>query len=91
MPNKAFDGTQNNFYSELSHIKILKKHNFVDVLIFIYDDFKEGKSKLIFADRSFRINTLGVYQQDTWDTTEKVSIEAGFRTDLVSKYGFLYY
>lgn len=86
-PNTVFDGTQNNFYSELSYIKILKKHNFVSGLNFIYDNFKEGKSRLNLVDRSFRINTFGAYLQDTWDATEKVSIEAGLRSDFASKYG----
>jgi iron complex outermembrane receptor protein/outer membrane receptor for ferrienterochelin and colicins len=87
IPNYSFKGRQFNSYTDISYLHPIKKHVLVFGFNAVYDQFKEkqGGSTLIPRDESRM--TFGGYAQDSFEVTEKLSLEAGFRLDHVKDYG----
>jgi iron complex outermembrane receptor protein/outer membrane receptor for ferrienterochelin and colicins len=87
VPGYLFDGGQLNSYTDVSYFQPAGKHALVFGFNAVYDRFKEGRdsSSLIPRDESRR--TFGGYAQDSFEVTERLSLEAGFRLDHVKHYG----
>ena len=88
IPDYLFEGRQFNSYTDVSYFQPAGKHALVFGFNAVYDRFREGRgssSSLIPRDESRR--TFGGYAQDSFDVTEKLSLEAGFRLDHVKHYG----
>jgi outer membrane receptor for ferrienterochelin and colicins len=85
VPDYLFEGTQLNSYTDISYFQPAGKHALVFGFNAVYDRFREGRGGLTPRDESRR--TLGGYAQDSFEVTEKLSLEAGFRLDHVKHYG----
>ncbi|HEX6185633.1 MAG TPA: TonB-dependent receptor [Pyrinomonadaceae bacterium] len=87
VPDYVFEGTQLNSYTDVSYFQPAGKHALVFGFNAVYDRFREGRGggNLVPRDESRR--TLGGYAQDSFEVTEKLSLEAGFRLDHVRTYG----
>jgi iron complex outermembrane receptor protein len=74
-----FKGVQNNFFSEISYFANLDKHQWVSGINFYSDDFKQSKPDIFSLNYSYQ--TLGIFSQDNWGITDRLSIEPGIRYD----------
>jgi outer membrane receptor for ferrienterochelin and colicins len=87
IPDHLFTGRQFNSYTDISYLRPVNKH----VLIFgfnaVYDRFRERPSSTTLIPRNETRTTFGGYAQDSFNLTEKLSLEAGFRLDHVKDYG----
>jgi outer membrane receptor for ferrienterochelin and colicins len=86
IPGYGFKGLQSNAYADISYLQKLKNHIFISGVNFIYDDFKENKS-YSGVERNERNITGGIYIQDSWDASGKLSFENGLRIDVTNRYG----
>lgn len=80
IPFFKFGGTNYNSYNEISYSHELKKHSLIAGGNFIYDKFGENKN-FSGLERNQTNITGGIFIQDTWDATEKFSLESGLRLD----------
>lgn len=84
LPNYNFKGINYNSFSDLSYVHNGEKQTLIIGTSFIYDNFTETNFLLVYPNRNFNSNTGGLYAQHTWDITEKIKLESGFRTDIVN-------
>src|SRR5690606_24422470 len=56
---------------------------------FLTDDFKEDRNN-DFALRNYNYKTIGGFVQNTWNATEKITLESGVRGDYHNEYGFFF-
>ncbi|HRH44221.1 MAG TPA: TonB-dependent receptor, partial [Pyrinomonadaceae bacterium] len=87
IPNYIFNGRQFNSYTDLSYFHPIKKHTLVFGFNAVYDQFREKQIVANLNKRDETRTTVGGYVQDSFDLTNKFSIEAGFRVDAVKNYG----
>jgi iron complex outermembrane receptor protein/outer membrane receptor for ferrienterochelin and colicins len=87
IPDYRFDGSQFNSYTDVSYFHPVKSHALVFGFNAAYDRFKEGRDSSGLLPRDETRRTLGGYVQDSFNVTEKLSLEAGFRLDHVRDYG----
>ncbi|HEX8291419.1 MAG TPA: TonB-dependent receptor [Pyrinomonadaceae bacterium] len=88
IPGYRFEGRQFNSYTDLSYFHPVKSHALVFGLNAAYDRFREGRGVVGGpAPRDESRRTFGGYAQDSFNVTEKLSLEAGFRLDHVRDYG----
>ena len=80
----TFKGVNQNSFSDISYIHNGVKQTLIIGTSFIYDNFSETNILMIFPNRNFISNTGGLYAQHTWDISEKIKLESGFRTDIVN-------
>lgn len=86
-PNYQFKGGQFNSYTDVSYFHPVKNHALVFGFNAVYDQFKENPAAADLPRRNETRTTFGGYAQDSFDITEKLSLEAGFRLDAVKDYG----
>ena len=77
LPNYSFSGFNTNSFTDLSLLIKKKKHTVISGVNIVYDKFKHRNMRVVDA-QTF---TAGGYIQDTWDLTDKVILESGFRVD----------
>jgi outer membrane receptor for ferrienterochelin and colicins len=87
IPNYRFNGRQFDSYTDLSYFQPVKNHALVFGFNAVYDQFKEKSAAANLAKRDETRTTFGGYVQDSFDVTNKFSVEAGFRLDAVKDYG----
>ncbi len=90
IPDYVFAGRQFNSYTDISYFQTAGRHALVFGFNAVYDRFKERRPSggpFITAPRDESRRTVGVYAQDSFDVTERLSLEAGFRLDHVKHYG----
>lgn len=87
-PDYRFKGKQFNSYTDVSYFHLIKNHALVFGFNAVYDNFRE---KPQIGNEVFRRDetrtTFGGYVQDSFNLTNKLSLEAGFRLDAVKDYG----
>jgi iron complex outermembrane receptor protein/outer membrane receptor for ferrienterochelin and colicins len=81
-----FDGTQYSTYSELNDFIQLKKNNLVIGGNFISETFVKNSGDST-SFHNYDYNTTGVFIQDEFQATEKLSLQAGLRADHHNTYG----
>ena len=86
IPNYLFEGRQFDSYTDVSYFKTVNNHALVFGLNTVYDQFRERRSLL---PRDETRTTFGGYAQDSFNVTNKLFIEAGFRLDNLKDYGTL--
>jgi outer membrane receptor for ferrienterochelin and colicins len=87
IPDYLFEGRQFNSYTDISYLRTAGNHVLVFGFNAVYDRFRERpKSSTIIARDETR-TTFGGYAQDSFNVTEKLSLEAGFRLDHLKDYG----
>lgn len=89
LPNYLFSGVQVSTYSEANYSRSGEKADWVFGLNLLTDNFKEDNNGST-ALRSYNYNTLGAFAQNTWNLSEKFSIESGVRGDYHNEYGFFF-
>lgn len=87
IPDYRFEGSQLNSYTDISYFHPLKGHALVFGFNAAYDRFKEGRDSGGPLPRDESRRTFGGYAQDSFNVTEKLSLEADFRLDHVRDYG----
>ncbi|RYZ54679.1 MAG: TonB-dependent receptor [Sphingobacteriales bacterium] len=89
LPNYLFSGVQVSSYSEANYSRSGEKADWVFGLNLLTDNFKEDNNGTT-ALRSYNYNTIGTFAQNTWNLSEKFSIESGVRGDYHNEYGFFF-
>jgi iron complex outermembrane receptor protein len=87
LPNYLFSGVQVSSYSEANYSRNGEKADWVLGINFLTDNFKEDRNSAT-ALRNYNYNTIGAFAQNTWNLSEKLSIESGIRGDYHNAYGF---
>jgi outer membrane receptor for ferrienterochelin and colicins len=82
----TFGGVQNNFFSEASVQKAIKKNNLVGGVNFILDKFRQLTSSINNIG-TYNNSTFGLFIQNTVKLTDKTIVEAGLRQDFTLNYG----
>lgn len=89
LPDYLFSGLQLSTYSEANYNRHTERTDWVAGINFLTDDFKEDRNN-DFALRSYNYKTIGGFVQNTWNATEKITIELGARGDYHNEYGFFF-
>jgi outer membrane receptor for ferrienterochelin and colicins len=89
LPDYLFSGKQLSTYTEVNYSRNGEKADWVAGLNILTDRFKEDQQNNN-ALRSYNYNTVGGFVQNTWNATEKFSIESGVRADYHNEYGFFF-
>ncbi|MXV52994.1 TonB-dependent receptor [Pedobacter sp. HMF7647] len=87
LPDYIFSGKQFSTFSEANYAYNGVKAEWIAGLNFYSDHFAEDK-QISFPLRSYSQNTFGIFLQNTWRVTEKLSLESGLRGDYHTDYGF---
>lgn len=87
LPNYLFSGVQVSTYSEANYSRNGEKADWVLGINFLTDNFKEDRNSATVL-RNYNYNTIGAFAQNTWNLSEKLSIESGIRGDYHNAYGF---
>jgi len=87
IPDYGFKGRQFNSYTDISYLRTLSDHVLVFGFNAVYDQFRETPTSNTPALRDETRTTFGAYAQDSFDLTNKLSLEAGFRLDHLKDYG----
>jgi iron complex outermembrane receptor protein/outer membrane receptor for ferrienterochelin and colicins len=84
IPDYLFTGRQFDSYTDVSYFKTINNHALVFGFNAVYDQFRE-RERLLPRDETR--TTFGGYAQDSFNVTDKLFIEAGFRVDHLRDYG----
>ena len=87
IPDYRFKGRQFNSYTDISYFHPVKNHALVFGFNAVYDRFREDAASGVLLKRDETRTTVGGYVQDSFDISEKLLLEAGFRLDGVKDYG----
>jgi outer membrane receptor for ferrienterochelin and colicins len=87
IPDYRFKGRQFNSYTDISYLRPVNRHVLVFGFNAVYDRFREDRRDGNIIPRDETRTTFGGYLQDSFNMTEKLSIEAGFRLDYMRVYG----
>jgi outer membrane receptor for ferrienterochelin and colicins len=87
LPDYKFSGSQISSYSEANYSYNSSKSDWVAGINYLTDKFTEDRNSA-FALRSYNYNTIGAFVQNTWNATDKFTLESGLRGDYHNKYGF---
>ncbi|WP_421944586.1 TonB-dependent receptor [Pedobacter sp.] len=82
-PGYLFNGSNYNFYNDVSYLKNLENQSLIFGGNLIYDNFKERDAS---DAKDFKTKTAGLYVQQTLDISEKLKLENGIRAD-ITQYG----
>jgi outer membrane receptor for ferrienterochelin and colicins len=85
VPGFALDADQISSYSELSDLLELKKHTLIFGLNLYSELFRMYNSSPVFF-YPYSYFTGGLFVQDDWQITKRVSISSGIRVDYHSRY-----
>lgn len=86
-PGYLFKGDQFSSYTDVTYFAPVKNHGLVFGFSASHNRFNEDSTiaNAILRDESH--TTFGGYVQDTFDVTDKLSLEAGFRLDHATDFG----
>jgi outer membrane receptor for ferrienterochelin and colicins len=87
IPDYLFEGRQFNSYTDVSYFHPAGTHALVFGFNSAYDRFREGRDSGSPVPRDESRTTFGGYVQDSFNVTDRLSLEAGFRLDHVRGYG----
>ncbi len=87
VPDYVFDALQQASFSELTWNKRGEKLHWVIGANLITENLKE-KARTAGPVRDYRYNTVGLFLQQAWSASEKVTLETGLRGDYVNEFGF---
>ncbi|RYY71278.1 MAG: TonB-dependent receptor [Chitinophagaceae bacterium] len=88
-PFNVFDGQQRATFTEINLDMQAEKMEWIVGSNLWTDDFKE-KQTSSFPLRDYKMTTIGVFVQNTFNANKWLSIESGLRGDHVSDYGFAF-
>jgi iron complex outermembrane receptor protein/outer membrane receptor for ferrienterochelin and colicins len=79
IPAYSFAGVNTNSFTDASWVVHTKKHIFINGINIVWERFRQENADTL----NTRTFTAGAYFQDTWDITDKTSVESGIRFDEV--------
>lgn len=82
LADHVFSGLNTNSFTDASYTTQIGSHEVIGGVNLIYDKLRQGEN-YSGQDLGSRTFTGGIYVQDTWDISEKIIAEAGFRGDFV--------
>ena len=83
----AFNGTQYSTFTEATYVNKAEKSDWVAGVNVLTDQFKENPSTPAIL-RNYNQITLGAFIQNTWNTSDWLTVETGLRGDYIKDYGF---
>ncbi len=87
-PGFVFKGDQFSSYTDITYFVPIESHGLVIGFSANHNEFDEVPAVSAGTpERDESHTTVGAYIQDTFDLTDKLSLEAGFRLDLAKDYG----
>jgi outer membrane receptor for ferrienterochelin and colicins len=86
LPGYRFSGKQTSTYSEADYAYNGEKMDWVAGLNYLTDHFNEDQNTT-FPLRSYDYHTVGGFIQNTWNATNKFTLESGLRLDHHNEYG----
>ena len=87
-PGYSFEGAQFSSYTDITFFTPVRNHGLVVGFSASHNRFDEGVSGLgSIAPRDESHTTVGGYVQDTFDISDRFSLEAGFRLDHARDFG----
>jgi outer membrane receptor for ferrienterochelin and colicins len=86
-PSSTFKGSQISSYTEASFNFRIAKHQFVTGINFSTEIFSEDITRSQ-QPRDYNYTTQGLFLQEDWKPSEKISLQAGLRTDRQNQFGF---
>lgn len=87
IPNFKFSGIQFSTFSEANYVRKAKKTEWITGLNLWTDQFTQNKTdtnKVV----DYKSTSIGGFVQNTWNATNKLIFETGFRGDYQYDYGF---
>jgi outer membrane receptor for ferrienterochelin and colicins len=87
LPGYRFSGVQVSSYSEANYAYNGEQTDWVAGLNYLTENFNEDRNSS-FPLRSYNYNTIGAFVQNTWNATDKFTLESGLRGDYHNEYGF---
>lgn len=89
LPDYRFSGIQFSTYSEATYSRTNDRSDWVAGLNYLSENFAEDKNST-FPLRSYNYSTIGGFVQNTWNATQKLTVESGLRGDYHNRYGFFF-
>ncbi|MEO5859201.1 MAG: TonB-dependent receptor [Pyrinomonadaceae bacterium] len=83
----SFKGDQFSSYTDVTYFAPVKNHGLIFGFSASHNRFDEDATIPVAFRRDESHTTIGGYVQDTFDVTDKLSLEAGFRLDHAKNYG----
>ncbi len=83
----SFNGTQYSTFTEATFVNKMEKSDWVAGINVLTDQFKGNPSTPVIL-RNYNQTTLGAFVQNTWNTSNWLTVETGLRGDYVKDYGF---
>lgn len=87
IPNFKFSGVQLSSFSEVNYVHKTEKSEWITGLNLWTDQFTQNKIDTT-RGVDYNYTTFGAFVQNTWNATEKLTFETGFRGDYQNEYGF---
>ena len=87
VPAYEFEALQQSSFSELTWNQHRERSEWVVGLNLLTDDLVDRRRSQDPA-RDYHYNTLGLFVQNAWAPSERFTLEAGLRGDVVDEYGF---
>ncbi|HEV8431645.1 MAG TPA: TonB-dependent receptor, partial [Pyrinomonadaceae bacterium] len=87
IPGYRFEGRQFNSYTDISYLQTVNDHVFIVGFNAAHDQFRETPNINAPIPRDETRTTFGGYAQDSFNLTQKLSLETGFRLDHLRNYG----
>ena len=84
-----FDGTQYSSFTEATWVKNGKVTDWVAGMNILTDHFTEKQLTAVMP-RNYTQNTIGIFVQNTWNTSDWLTLETGLRADHVNAYGIAF-
>ncbi len=89
IPGYLFDGIQYNTFTEMNYVVNTKKAEWIGGLNLWTEDFTEKKVDTL-PLRNYTQNTFGLFFQNIFKATSKLTVESGLRADYVNEYGLIF-
>lgn len=87
IPSYTFSALQQSSFTELTWNKQGEKADWVIGANLFTDDLNEDRKSTDPA-RDYHYNTVGLFVQNTWLLSDKLTLETGLRGDYINEYGF---
>ncbi len=84
-----FEGNQLTSFSEAAYLLTNKNHSWVSGINLYFDSFAQTQTGNTFS-LDYNYNTIGIFSQDNWKISKKLTLEPGIRYDYnINNKGFI--
>ncbi len=89
IPGFIFSGTQSSSFTEATYTVSRRNHEWIIGLNLWTDQFRQDNTDTSQAV-DYRYTTFGPFIQNTWNISDKLTLETGVRGDYQNEYGFFF-